>query len=153
MRKIIIIVLLLIDPALSLAEEIALFTTDGCSAFPDGTVHQQTLWLDCCIKHDLAYWAGGSYDERRQADQTLNSCVTKAGEPEIARLMLAGVRVGGSPYFPTSYRWGYGWSYPRGYQLLNEQERTDIHNKLQLFMKMVVSISGEISSNKLTSSK
>ena len=152
MRKIIII-LLLIDPALSFAEEISLFTTDGCSAFPDGTVHQQTLWLDCCIKHDLAYWAGGSYDERRQADQTLNSCVTKAGEPEIARLMLAGVRVGGSPYFPTSYRWGYGWSYPRGYQLLNEQERTDIHNKLQLFMKMVVSISGEISSNKLTSSK
>ena len=153
MRKIIIIVLLLIDPALSLAEEIALFTTDGCSAFPDGTVHQQTLWLDCCIKHDLAYWAGGSYDERRQADQTLNSCVTKAGEPEIARLMLAGVRVGGSPYFPTSYRWGYGWSYPRGYQLLNEQERTDIRNKLLLFMKMVVSISGEISSNKLISSE
>ena len=153
MRKILIVILLLIDPVLSLAEEIALFTTDGCSAFPDGTIHQQTLWLDCCIKHDLAYWAGGSYDERRQADQTLNSCVTRAGEPEIARLMLAGVRVGGSPYFPTSYRWGYGWSYPRGYQLLNEQERTDVNNKLQLFMKMVVSISDEISSSKLTSNK
>ncbi|MDH5387796.1 MAG: FAD-binding oxidoreductase [Gammaproteobacteria bacterium] len=153
MRKILIVILLLIDPVLSLAEEIALFTTDGCSAFPDGTIHQQTLWLDCCIKHDLAYWAGGTYDERRQADQTLNSCVTRAGEPEIARLMLAGVRVGGSPYFPTSYRWGYGWSYPRGYQLLSEQERTDINNKLQLFMKMVVSISDEISSSKLTSNK
>lgn len=29
--------------------------------------------------------------------------------------MLSGVRVGGSPYWPTKFRWGYGWSYPHGY--------------------------------------
>lgn len=80
-----------------------------------------------------------------QADQSL-----KAGEPEIAKLMLAGVRVGGSPYFPSSYRWGYGWSYPRGYQQLSEDDRSNIHNKLKIFMKIIDSISEEITSKKLT---
>ena len=40
--------------------------------------------------------------------------------------MLAGVRVGGSPYFPTSFRWGYGWSYPRWYQALTDEEKMQI---------------------------
>ena len=149
MKKITILLSLLIISPLSSAEDIALFTTDGCSAFPDGTIKQQTLWLDCCIKHDLAYWVGGSYDERRQADQLLNSCVARAGEPEIARLMLAGVRVGGSPYFPTSYRWGYGWSYPRGYKELSQDERDDINGKLGLFMQLVSSVTQEVASKKL----
>jgi len=48
------------------------------------------------------------------------------GEPQIANLMLAGVRVGGSPYFPTSYRWGYGWSYSRFYKPLTEEEKLQI---------------------------
>ena len=38
--------------------------------------------------------------------------------------MLGGVRVGGSPYWPTQFRWGYGWPYPRGYQALSPDERT-----------------------------
>ena len=150
MKKMIILLFMLTRPGLSIADEIALFTTDGCSAFPDGTVQQQTLWLDCCIKHDLAYWAGGSYDERLQADQALDNCVAKAGEPEIARVMLAGVRVGGSPYFPTTFRWGYGWFYPRGYQELSDDERDDIRNKLNLFMQMVDSISQEVTAKSLT---
>jgi hypothetical protein len=37
--------------------------------------------------------------------------------------MLIGVRMGGSPYFVTPYRWGYGWSYGRNYQALNEEEQ------------------------------
>ena len=37
------------------------FTSDGCSAFPDGTMADNELWLACCEKHDLAYWQGGSY--------------------------------------------------------------------------------------------
>ena len=31
------------------------FTNDGCSAFPDGTLSQRTLWLQCCTAHDRAY--------------------------------------------------------------------------------------------------
>jgi len=74
------------------------FTTDGCSDFPDGTLSHKTLWLSCCTEHDKAYWQGGTYDERRKADEELRRCVANFGEPEIAALMLAGVRVGDSPY-------------------------------------------------------
>ncbi|MDH5612893.1 MAG: FAD-binding oxidoreductase [Gammaproteobacteria bacterium] len=150
MRKVVVLLLLLINPISLIADNLTSFTTDGCSVFPDGTVKQQSLWLDCCIRHDLAYWVGGSYQERQQADLALENCVAQVGEPEIARIMLAGVRAGGSPYFPTSYRWGYGWPYPRGYQQLSEQELTDISNKIRIFIKMVASISDEINAKKLT---
>lgn len=108
------------------AEDIKPFTSDGCSAFPDGTFKQKQLWLSCCTAHDYAYWQGGTYDERLIADKELQQCVSSVGEPQIAKLMLAGVRVGGSPYFPTSFRWGYGWSYPRWYQALTEDEKKQI---------------------------
>ncbi len=104
------------------AQELAPFTSDGCSAFPDGTLEQKTLWLDCCTAHDKAYWQGGSYLQRLQADQALQSCVAQTGQTEIAQLMLAGVRVGGTPYLPTSFRWGYGWNFPRGYKALSATE-------------------------------
>ena len=149
MRKVVVLLLLFISP-ISIADNLVPFTTDGCSAFPDGTVKQQSLWMDCCIRHDLAYWIGGSYHERQQADLALENCVAQVGEPEIARIMLAGVRAGGSPYFPTSYRWGYGWPYPRGYQQLSEEELIDISNKIRIFIQMVASISDEINAKKLT---
>ncbi len=105
------------------------FTSDGCSAFPDGTLKQNNLWLGCCIQHDIAYWKGGSRDERKQADLKLKQCVAKVGQPEIAKLMLAGVRVGGTPYFPTTFRWGYGWPYFRGYKKLTAAEIEEIKLK------------------------
>lgn len=104
------------------SEKLNPFTSDGCSAFPDGTLTQQTLWLNCCTAHDLAYWQGGSYEQRQIADNDLKLCVEKVGEPKIAMLMLAGVRAGGTPLLPTSFRWGYGWSYPRFYGELSENE-------------------------------
>mgnify|MGYP000020562459 FL=1 len=102
------------------------FTTDGCSLFPDGTYQQNELWLACCTAHDLAYWQGGTYQQRLAADQSLKACVAQVGEPKIAALMLMGVRVGGTPYLPTSFRWGYGWSYPKFYAELNEVEITQV---------------------------
>lgn len=99
------------------------FTTDGCSAFPDGLPNHRELWLRCCTEHDRRYWLGGTYDERRTADKALRQCVAAVGEPAIARLMLRGVRVGGSPWLPTSFRWGYGWPYGRGYRPVTPEER------------------------------
>lgn len=106
------------------------FTSDGCSAFPDGTLQQQSRWVTCCIRHDLAYWKGGSYAQRVQADRSLQRCVQQVGERQIADLMLAGVRVGGSPYWPTPFRWGYGWSYGRGYKPLSQEERQEVKAQL-----------------------
>lgn len=109
------------------------FTTDGCSDFPDGTPRQKTLWLDCCTAHDRAYWRGGTYDERRAADKALQRCVAGVGEPAIAALMLAGVRVGGSPFWPTRFRWGYGWPWPRGYRALTAEERRQAEQLLEAY--------------------
>jgi hypothetical protein len=122
--------LLLVAPTIR-CDSLKPFTTDGCSLFPDGTYHQQSLWLSCCIHHDLAYWKGGTEQQRLAADQSLERCVSQVGEPEIAKLMLAGVRVGGSPYFPTSYRWGYGWSYQRGYKPLSDEEKRQVSVELR----------------------
>ena len=107
--------------------DLHVFQSDGCSSFPDGTLNKKTLWRDCCVNHDLAYWLGGSYRARMQADSELQQCVKALGQPTLATVMLAGVRAGGSPFWPTSYRWGYGWPYwqngwPRGYQELTPAE-------------------------------
>ncbi len=118
--KLIIIFLSLCN--IAYADNIKPFTSDGCSSFPDGTPKQKTLWLNCCTEHDRAYWKGGSYEQREQADQALKMCVEKVGKPKIAQLMLAGVRVGGTPYLPTSFRWGYGWPYFRGYKKISADE-------------------------------
>lgn len=112
-------------------ETIAPFSTDGCSAFPDGTIAQNELWLSCCTAHDIAYWKGGTYEERLTADKALESCVSEIGEPAIGALMHVGVRVGGSPYLPTLFRWGYGWEYPRGYRALNTEEKEIIQIELE----------------------
>lgn len=103
--------------SVSNAAEITPFTSDGCSAFPNGTLAQQSLWLSCCTTHDKAYWQGGTRQQRLDADLALQQCVADTGEPIIAELMLAGVRVGGSPYWPTEFRWGYGRPYPQGYDV------------------------------------
>jgi hypothetical protein len=105
---------------------IAPFATDGCSDFPDGTPAHKDLWRKCCVAHDLKYWAGGSVDERMNADLELRVCVRSVGEPAIADLMLAGVRVGGSPWWPTRFRWGYGWPYSNGYSKLNQEETEQV---------------------------
>jgi len=110
------------------AETIEPFTSDGCSSFPDGTLEQNELWLKCCTEHDYAYWKGGSYQERLNSDIELKNCVSLVGEEEIALIMLAGVRVGGSPFFPTAYRWGYGWPYPKFYGILTPEELEQIKN-------------------------
>lgn len=118
-------ILLLVSTFLQ-ADTLKPFTSDGCSAFPDGTIDQKSLWLKCCQRHDFDYWQGGTHLQRLTSDQQLKQCVTEVGEPTIAALMLAGVRVGGTPYLPTSFRWGYGWSYPRLYGVLSIEELAQV---------------------------
>lgn len=81
------------------------FKSDGCSMFPDGNYRQ------CCVEHDLRYFQGGSWLERRRADNKLFSCVAaqkKFYNKLVAPMMWLGVRVGGVGFLPTSFRWGFG---------------------------------------------
>ena len=119
------------------ADEIEDFASDGCSSFPDGTFKQRELWLSCCVVHDLAYWQGGTEKQRKAADQALKECVAEVGEPTIAELMLAGVTVGGTPWLPTRFRWGYGWPYLRGYAQLTEAEAEVVERKLEAAMEIL----------------
>jgi len=144
MYKALVTFLILCCCQIALADDLKPFTTDGCSDFPNGTPSQQSLWLDCCVRHDLAYWKGGTEAERLAADRALQSCVAQAGEEKIAELMLAGVRVGGSPYYPTSYRWGYGWPYLRGYQALSDEERNQVKAQLQRLVTMLRDFSNHL---------
>jgi hypothetical protein len=85
------------------------FTTDGCSLWPDDG------WVSCCVDHDIAYWCGGSCEDRAQADQTLRRCVAEHGPAGMGTTMYVGVRVGGLPWYPVPFRWGYGFDWPHGY--------------------------------------
>ena len=143
MKSLKVLVLLFISPIVY-AGDLKPFTTDGCSIFPDGNIQQQSLWANCCIRHDLAYWKGGDYEERLKADIALEACVANVGEKEIAAIMLAGVRVGGSPYSITAYRWAYGWPMFRGYKSLSTEEKKEVSEQLGLFKIMVNSLSEEL---------
>jgi hypothetical protein len=103
------------------------FWTDACTAFPDGTPDDPTLWQHCCVEHDLKYWAGGTLEQKADADGDLFNCVSDTGQPVIAALMVAGVAVGGTPFLPTFYRWGYGWPKLRGFAPLSQDEEMQVH--------------------------
>ncbi len=57
---------------------------------------------ECCITHDLAYWAGGSEFDRRAADRALRDCVRAMGHPIWAWVMYAAVR---------AFGWWRAWQY------------------------------------------
>ncbi|WP_143730312.1 FAD-binding oxidoreductase [Microbulbifer sp. GL-2] len=120
MKYMLIILLFSLSPVWAL--EIEPFQTDACSVFPDGTIEHRELWINCCLAHDYAYWKGGTYEQRKLADENLKVCVASTGEGELALLMLVGVRIGGTPYLPTPFRWGFGWPYLRGYKALTLEE-------------------------------
>ncbi len=118
--------------------QLADFTSDGCSLFLNGTFEDPELWKECCHKHDLAYWRGGAENERNQADLAFKACVLKkTGNAELAEIMYQAVRVGGSPHFPTWYRWGYGWPVGRGYQKLSEEELLLVDQKLAVYKNSI----------------
>ena len=86
------------------------FVTDGCSAWPDAD------WVDCCVEHDIAYWCGGSAEQRQEGDQRFRECVARDHGDFWGGTMYWGVRAGGSAWWPLPWRWGYGWPAFHGYE-------------------------------------
>lgn len=126
------LVLTLSAPPDAHASDLRPFTSDGCSLFPDGTIQDGARWCDCCLSHDIAYWQGGTTDERRKTDKALRDCVLdRTNDRALAETMFRGVRAGGHPAFPTWYRWGYGWPYGRGYKPLSDAEKQRVRERLE----------------------
>lgn len=135
-RLVLIAALVLVCHASAATAGIADFSSDGCSLFPDGTIKDRSKWCDCCLQHDIAYWRGGTEEERIRADAALRDCVLeRTGDKALAETMYLGVRAGGHPGFPNWYRWAFGWNYGRGYKLLTEGEQEQVRKKLDLYWK------------------
>ncbi len=92
---------------------------DGCSLAPDFDFGY------CCDEHDVRYWSGGTAEQRQRTDRAFRECIVEAGHPFKAGLYYYAVRAGGTPHLPTSWRWGFGWDYPRGYTELPETPDSD----------------------------
>lgn len=121
------------------------FTSDGCSGgFSWGYRHlaapaQRRLarlfgwrpwpaalpFRHVCRDHDFAYWQGGSWQDRLVADLTMARQVAlEDGQGNgaarwwafVAVWMLLAVRLGGGPWWPLSWRWGYGRPRWNGYR-------------------------------------
>ena len=116
--------------------EIRGLKSDGCSLFPDGTVSDRAKWCECCFAHDIAYWRGGTREERKTADRKLRRCLLdRTGDKALVDLMYHGARVVGHAGFPTWYRWACGWEYGRGYRRLSGEERRSAREKLEEYLK------------------
>ncbi len=80
------------------------FSSNGCSGFREAT------FFSCCFVHDLAYWAGGTWSERRKADRDLWSCVfTISGERVVADIGYVLLRFGILPGSFIKDGWGRAW--------------------------------------------
>jgi len=93
--------------------------SDGCSGgmsafykkmkFLHKKYGNKLSWRECCTIHDKAYYYGGSKAHKKRADIELNSCVSQiVGQKYLGKAMEIAVKIGGGPYLPTSFRWGYG---------------------------------------------
>lgn len=93
--------------------------SDGCSGgmsalyqkmkFLHKKYGNKLSWRECCTIHDKAYYYGGSKTQKKRADIELNSCVSQiVGRKFLGKAMEIAVKIGGGPYLPTSFRWGYG---------------------------------------------
>ena len=132
-KLIYIVIIFLIALSNTYAEQINPFKSDGCSLFPDGNLTNKNAWCECCVQHDIAYWQGGSVEQKQAADIALRNCVIeKTGNNVLAEMMYQGVKFGGHPIYPNWYRWGYGWSYGRGFKPLSQQEQRQVDKQLKL---------------------
>ncbi|MEK2687665.1 helicase [Bdellovibrio sp. GT3] len=110
-------------------EGIRPFTSDGCSMSPNGIDDEPYAFLECCVKHDYAYWQGGTTEQKEQADQALRTCIASHSTETIGRIYYRAVSLGGGPQFSTQFRWGYGWEHNRGYKPLTSQELYFVENE------------------------
>ena len=131
-KTLLLAVLAFVAVACSSDSGLSPFTSDGCSLFPDASLINNSDWCECCVEHDIAYWKGGTKQQREIVDTALMRCVyEKTNDHVLANVMFEGVRFGGSPYFYNWYRWGYGWPYERKYQVLTDDEKAQAQSLLE----------------------
>ncbi len=114
------------------AESLTRFQTDYCTNYPEGTPSQPNLWKNCCLMHDLFFWAGGTKNEREETDHGLFNCVLNTGSPVNARIIYYGVRFGSmSPIKYPDKKWNNGWRSRPDFQALTMKDVEKIESEIQ----------------------
>lgn len=105
------------------AESLTAFKTDYCTNYPEGTRESPELWKNCCLEHDMYFWAGGTRAERDEADLQLRSCVEKKAGTSQANIMYYAIRAGSlSPVKFPDKKWNNGWREREDYAQLSEED-------------------------------
>lgn len=91
---------------------------NGCTGYPEGS------WGHCCVEHDIMYWIGGTFEDRKAADEGLLRCVDESGGS--GQVLYNGVRIFGIHAFSKAWP-------PRSLDSLNAKERQDIQNEWDLY--------------------
>jgi hypothetical protein len=92
------------------------FTYDGCTLVPEHTIE----WLldvdlsTACLNHDIAYWLGGTDDERSAADTALRTEISAQGTlimPFLGVVMGTVVHYFGDGIIARAVgrQWGHGY--------------------------------------------
>jgi len=87
------------------------FTQDGCTLFPDRLPGHD--FRTVCLKHDIAYWAGGTAERQRAVNRQFREDIATVGPfgPLLAWPMYIGVVYFGDNGVSrvVNSHWGYGW--------------------------------------------
>jgi len=87
------------------------FQRDGCTLWPDRLLGHD--FDTACLKHDIAYWAGGPAQRQQVANQTLRQDVAESGPLGLifGNVMYLAVTWFGDNGVSRviSSHWGFGW--------------------------------------------
>ena len=93
--------------------ELRPFCTDGCSVVGNKTKTS----FKCCVEHDIAYWSGGTREDKYRADGRFYQCLLRTEGQRVAEAYSAAVALYGDPY------WGLDWIDRPRFKKLTDEER------------------------------
>lgn len=117
--------------AFAVNDKLVPFQTDYCTSFPEGTPTNPSAWKNCCLRHDMNFWAGGDKADRDEADLKLKECVEEKGYPKIAWVIYQAVRLGSySPIKFENKKWNFGWPARPEHQKLSRSDIDQIEREI-----------------------
>lgn len=88
------------------------FSHDGCTGWPDRLLGHD--FYEPCLRHDIAFWAGGTDTHRTKANRTFREDMKTTGPfgPFFAQIAYVGVAYFGDNSVSRiiGSNWGYGWN-------------------------------------------
>lgn len=127
----ILLILFMNTNAIAFNDRLVSFQTDYCTGIPEGVPQNRNAWKNCCLKHDMFFWAGGDKSARDESDLDLKKCVEDKGYPKIAWVIYHAVRLGSySPIKFENKKWNFGWPERPEHQKLSSSDIDKIEREI-----------------------